>query len=61
MARPNKVAAGPRWVTILFLLIVALILWIVVMQMPGVDSIIYVVAVIAVAAVLAYSDRRRHL
>jgi len=64
MARPNKAADAPRWVTItflLFLLIVGLILWIGVLQMPGIDSIIYVAAVIAIAAILAYADRKRRL
>jgi hypothetical protein len=32
-----------------------------VLQMPGIDSIIYVAAVIAVAALLAYADRKRRL
>jgi amino acid permease len=58
MARPNRAAAPPRWVTITFLMIVALILWIGVLQMPGIDSIIYVAAVIAVAVLLAYADHK---
>ena len=61
MARPNKAEVAPRWVTITFLLIVGLILWIGVLQIPGIDSIAYVAAVIAIAAFLAYADRKRRL
>jgi hypothetical protein len=56
----------PRWITVPFVLIVGLMLWLGVLadpsgklRMPGVGSILYVAAVIGVAALLAYIDRRR--
>ena len=60
-------AAGfPRWITIPFILIIGLILWTGVLSdstghltVQDVDSILYVVAVIGVAGLLAYADRRR--
>ena len=60
-------AGLPRWITIPFILIIGLILWIGVLSdssghltMPDADSILYVVAVVAVAVLLAYADRRRN-
>jgi hypothetical protein len=59
-------ASFPRWVAVLFILAVGLILWIGVLSnssghltMPGLDSIAYVAAVVCVAALLAYADRKR--
>lgn len=59
-----KSVAFPRWITVPFVLIIGLMLWIGVLSdpsgklaMPGIGSIFYVVAVIAVAAFLAYTDR----
>lgn len=55
----------PRWVTIPFIMIIGLILWVGVLAdspepltAPGVGSIVYVAAVIVVAALLAYADRK---
>jgi hypothetical protein len=57
----------PRWMTIPFVLIIGLILWLGVLAdssgsftIPAAGSVIYVVAVIGVAALLAYLDRRRN-
>ena len=77
MARPTgakelifRGAAGrnavfPRWLTIPFILIIGLILWIGVLSdsygHPDVDSILYVAAVIPVALLLAYVDRKRNI
>ena len=59
-------AGFPRWITIPFILIIGLILWIGVLSdssghlnVPDADSILYVVAVIGVVILLAYADRRR--
>jgi hypothetical protein len=59
-----KSVAFPRWITILFILIIALMLWLGVLsdpsgnlRTPGTGSVLYVVAVIGVAAFLAYTDR----
>jgi hypothetical protein len=64
MAVPGK---GNRWMAIPFILIIGLILWIGVLSdssghltMPGAGSIIYVAAVVAVAAVLGYTDWKRN-
>ncbi len=59
MERPTKTAAYPRWLTILFILVIGLILWMGVLSMPGIDSIMYVAVVIGVVALLAYADRKR--
>jgi hypothetical protein len=63
--RPVRSAALPRWVTIPFVLIIGSILWIGVLSdssghliIPGVDSILYIAAVIGVAVLLAYADRK---
>ena len=57
----------PRWITIPFILIVGLIIWVGVLSDstgsftgPDLDSILYVVAVIGVVLLLAYADRRRN-
>jgi hypothetical protein len=59
-----KSVGFPRWITILFILIIALMLWLGVLsdpsgnlRTPGTGSVLYVVAVIGVAAFLAYMDR----
>ena len=59
-----KSAAFPRWITVPFTLIIALILWLGVLadptgrlKPPGAGSVVYVVAVVGVAAFLAYADR----
>jgi hypothetical protein len=56
----------PRWVAVSFVLIIGLILYVGVfadssggITIPGTGSIIYVAAVIAIAALLAYVDRQR--
>lgn len=61
-----KSVAFPVWITIPFVLIIGLILWLGVLsdpsgklRMPGIGSIFYVAAVICVAAFLAYSDLKR--
>jgi|SRR5579871_1210940 len=61
-----KSATFPLWITIPFILIIGLILWLGVLsdalgnlRKPGIGSIFYLVAVICVAAFLAYSDRNR--
>ena len=59
-----KSASFPRWITIPFVLIIALMLWLGVLsdpsgrlRTPGIGSILYVAAVIGVAAYLARADR----
>jgi hypothetical protein len=59
-----KSAAFPRWLTVPFTLIIALILWLGVLadpsgrlKAPGAGSVVYVVAVVGVAVFLAYTDR----
>jgi drug/metabolite transporter (DMT)-like permease len=61
-----KSVAFPLWITIPFVLIIGLILWLGVLsdpsgklRRPGIGSIFYVAAVIGVAAFLAYTDRNR--
>lgn len=61
-------AGFPRWIAIPFILIIGMILWIGVLSdssgrltMPDADSILYVVAVIGVAILLAYVDRKRSI
>ena len=61
-----KSVAFPRWITVPFVLIIGLMLWLGVLsdasgrlRMPGMDSIFYVAAVIGVAVFLAYADRNR--
>jgi hypothetical protein len=61
-------AGFPRWITVPFILIIGLILWIGVLSdssghltVPDEDSILYVVAVVGVVILLAYADRRRSL
>ena len=56
----------PRWVMAAFVLIIGLMLWLGVLadplgdlRTPGLGSIFYVAAVIAVAIYLAYADRNR--
>ena len=56
----------PRWITVPFVLIMGLILWLGVLsdpsgrlRTPGVGSILYVAIVIGVAGYLAYADRSR--
>ncbi len=63
-AGPSKSMPLPRWITIPFILIIGLILWVGVLSdesghltVPGIGSIVYVAAVICIAAVLAYLDR----
>lgn len=65
--RPTASAPFPRWLTIPFVLIIGLILWLGVLAdstgsftIPAAGSIIYVAAVIGVAVLLAYIDRRRN-
>ena len=65
-ARPAKPVAFPRWITIPFVMIIGLILWIGVlsdssghMTVPATGALVYVAAVIGVAALLAYADRKR--
>ena len=62
--RFEKSVAFPRWMTIPFFLLIAFMLWIGVLSdasskvsTPGIGSILYVFAIIAVAAFLAYLDR----
>lgn len=59
-----KSASFPLWITVPFILIIGLILWLGVLadpsghlRMPGAGSILYLVAVIGVAVFLAYADR----
>jgi hypothetical protein len=66
MARRDQSSVSvPRWVTIPFLLIIAGILWRGVLSdssgltNPSADSIVYVIAVICVAGLLAYLDRNK--
>jgi hypothetical protein len=76
MARPgndassSKRPAGPspfsRWLTVVFLVIIGLILWVGVLSnssgqltMPGADSLLYVAAVIGAVALLARADSKR--
>ena|ERR1700676_2161122 len=61
-----KSVAFPQWITIPFILLIGLMLWIGVLsdpsgklRMPGMGSIFYAAAVIGVAAFLAYKDRIR--
>jgi len=65
MRRFAASAKFPRWITVPCTLIVGLILWLGVLadpsghlRTPGAGSILYVVAVIGVAAFLAYTDRK---
>ena len=58
----------PRWITIPFIMIIGLILWVGVLSdssgrltMPGTVAILYVAAVIGVASLLAYTDRKRNI
>jgi hypothetical protein len=62
----SRSVALRRWITVPFILIIGLILWIGVLSdssaqtaTPGAGSVLYVGAVIAVAALLAYVDRNR--
>jgi hypothetical protein len=57
MARSHN---GSRWIAVSFVMIIGLILWLGVLSIPGPGSIVYVVAVIGVAALLAYADRKRN-
>jgi len=50
----------PRWITIPFILVIGLILWVGVLSDSSGDSVLYVVAVIGVVLLLAYADRRRN-
>ena len=59
-----KCAAFPRWITVPFILLIGLMLWLGVASDPsgnvkthGLGSIVYLVAVIGIATLLAYSDR----
>jgi|HubBroStandDraft_4_1064222.scaffolds.fasta_scaffold2144448_1 drug/metabolite transporter (DMT)-like permease len=61
-----KSSSFPRWITVPFVLIIGLILWLGVLsdpsgklRAPGAGSILYVAAVIAAAGYLAYADRSR--
>lgn len=61
-----KSVAFPRWFTVPFALIIGLMLWLGVLsdpsghlRTPRTGAILYVVAVIGVAAFLAYADRNR--
>ena len=63
---PAGLARFPRWMTISFVLIIGLILYVGVLSdssghlvIPAIGSIFYVAAVIGTAARLAYIDRRR--
>ena len=65
--RPANPVHFSRWMTIPFIVIIGLIVWIGVLSdssgrltMPGLDSMLYVGAVIGVAALLAYADRKRN-
>jgi len=64
--RPVVPTSFPRWVTIPFVLIIGLILWIGVLSdssghltIPATGSIVYVVGVIVISGLLAYADRKR--
>jgi hypothetical protein len=59
-------ASFPRWITVPFVLIMGLLLWLGVLsdpsgklRTPGMGSILYVAIVIGVAGYLAYADRSR--
>jgi hypothetical protein len=59
-----KSVVFPRWITVPFILIIGVILWLGVLsgpsgklRAPGMGSILYLVAVIGVTAFLAYTDR----
>src|SRR5580704_9915292 len=61
-----KSASFPRWITVSFVLIIGIMLWLGVLsdpsgelRMPGKGSILYVGAVIGLAAYLAYADSSR--
>jgi hypothetical protein len=61
-----KSVSFPLWITVPFILIIGLILWLGVLadpsghlRTPGAGSILYLVAVIGLAAFLAYTDRNR--
>jgi hypothetical protein len=61
-----KSATFPLWITIPFVLLIGLMLWIGVLAdpsgkvgRPGMGSILYTLAVIGVAVFLAYTDRER--
>ena len=65
--RLAKSASFPRWVTVPFVLIIGLMLWLGVLSdpsgklaRPGIGSVLYVAGVIGVAAFLAYADRNRN-
>lgn len=61
MARRDQSISFPRWVTIPFILIIGGILWRGVLSEsnPGIDSVIYVIAVVCVAGLLAWLDRNK--
>lgn len=66
MARRDQSSVSfPRWVTIPFVLIIGGILWRGVLAdssgltNPGMDSILYVIAVACVAGLLAWLDRNK--
>jgi hypothetical protein len=59
-----KSASFPRWITVSFVLIIGLMLWLGVLsdpsgtlRIPGIGSIFYLVTVVGVTAFLAYADR----
>jgi hypothetical protein len=64
--RGRRTASFPRWLTVLFIVAIGLILWIGVLSnssgylaIPGTNAMLYVAAVICVAVLLAWSDRKR--
>jgi len=61
-----KSASFPRWITVPFILIIGLMLWLGVLsdssgklRMPGMGSVFYLASVIGAAGYLAYADRSR--
>jgi hypothetical protein len=69
-SQPRRLAKStsfPRWITVPFVLIIGLMLWLGVLSdpsgklaTPGIGSVLYVAGVIGVAAFLAYADRNRN-
>jgi hypothetical protein len=66
--RLSRTVPFPGWITIPFIMIIGLILWVGVLSdssgrltMPGTGAILYVAVVIGVASLLAYRDRKRNI
>jgi membrane protein implicated in regulation of membrane protease activity len=64
--RSARSANSAHWATVTFILLIGSILWVGVLSdssgrpgMPAVDSVLYVAAVVCVAVLLAYADRKR--